>query len=66
MPELKPYQLKPKRGEEIFTEPPVEEKELPPSPNPKQIKHMEKKLDELNRKMRHPKNKGANNKNEHS
>ena len=41
---------------ETFIEPPVEQKELP-SPNPKQIKHMKKKLDELNRKIMHSKNK---------
>ena len=28
-----------------------------PTSNPKQIKHMKKKLDELNRKIRHSKNK---------
>ena len=38
MPELRPYQLKPKRGKETFIEPPVEQ---PPS-NQKQIKHEEK------------------------
>ena len=32
-----PYQLRPKRGKETFIEPPVEQKELPPT-NPKQIK----------------------------
>ena len=56
IPELTLYQLKPKRGKETFIEPPVEEKELPP-PNPKRVKHMKKKLDELNRKIRHSKNK---------
>ena len=56
MPELRPYQLKPKSGKGTFIEPPVEEKELPPS-NPEQIKCMKKKLDELNRKIRHSKNK---------
>ena len=29
-PALKPYQLKPKRGQETFIEPPVEQKEVPP------------------------------------
>ena len=57
MPELRPYKLKPKRGKETFIEPPVEQKELPPPPNPKQIKCIKKKLDELNRKIRHSKNK---------
>ena len=33
-PELKPYQLKPKTGQETFIEPPVEQKEVPP-PNSK-------------------------------
>ena len=40
IPAPRPYQLRPKRGKEIaFIEPPVEQKELPPS-NPKQIKRM--------------------------
>ena len=51
-PALKPYQLKPKRGKE----PPMEQKESPPT-NPKKIKHMKKKLDELNRKIRHSRKK---------
>ena len=29
VPTLKPYQLKPKRGKETFTEPPMKQKELP-------------------------------------
>ena len=47
-----PYQLKPKRS----NEPPMEQKESPPT-NPKQIKRMKKKLDELNTKIRHSKKK---------
>ena len=34
----------------------MEQKESPPT-NPKQIKHMKKKLDELNGKLRHSKKK---------
>ena len=41
---LKPYQLKPKRGQETFIEPPVEQKEVPPPSKAKQIKRMKKKL----------------------
>ena len=48
----KPYQLKPKRGKEIF----IEQKELPP-PDPKNLKRINKKLNELNRKIRHSKKK---------
>ena len=51
-PALKPYQLKPKRGQETFIEPPVEWKEVPP-PRAKQIKCIKKKLDELNKKIIH-------------
>ena len=51
-PALKPYQLKPKRGQETFIEPPVERKERPPL-NAKQIKCMKKKLGKLNKKIRH-------------
>ena len=40
-PELKPYQLKPKRGQETFIEPPVEQIEVSPS-NANQIKCMKK------------------------
>ena len=58
-PELKPYQLKSKRGQETFIEPPVEQKEVPP-PNSKQIKHMKKKLGKLNTKLRHSKKKHNN------
>ena len=53
-PDWRPYQLKPKRGNEAFIESPVEQKELPPS-NLKQIKHMKKKLGKLNKKIRHSK-----------
>ena len=50
-PELKPYQLKPKRGKETLIEPLVEQ----PNSNQKQIKHMKKKLSKLNKKIRHSK-----------
>ena len=57
-PTLKPYQLKPKRAKE----PPMEQKELPSSGakctasgDPKKLKRMKKKLDELIRKFRHSK-----------
>ena len=40
-PALKPYQLKPERGQETLIEPPMEQKEVPP-PNAKQIKRMKK------------------------
>ena len=55
-PTLKPYQLKPKRGKETFIEPPAERAESPTT-NPKKLKHMKKKLDELNRKIRHSRKK---------
>ena len=55
-PTLKPYQLKPKRGKETFIEPPVEWAESPTS-NPKKLKRMKKKLDELNRKIRQTRKK---------
>ena len=55
-PTLKPYQLKPKQGKETFIEPPVERAESPTT-NPKKLKHMKKKLDELNRKIRHSRKK---------
>ena len=55
-PTLKPYELKPKRGRETF----MEQKELPPllvghsvPSDPKKLKRMKKKLDELNRTIRH-------------
>ena len=51
-PALKPYQLKPKKGKETFIEPLMEQKESH-STNPKKLKRMKKKLDELNRKIRH-------------
>ena len=64
MSTLKPYQLKPKRGKETFMEPPVGQKESPPplagcsTPlDPKKLKRMKKKLDELNRKIRHSRKK---------
>ena len=63
-PTLKSYQLKPKRGKETFMEPPMEQKESPPllagcsTPlDPKKLKRMKKKLDELNRKIRHSRKK---------
>ena len=49
---LKPYQLKTKRGKETFIESLMEQKESPPT-NPKKLKCMKKKLDELSRKIRH-------------
>ena len=53
--EFKPYQLKPKRDTKV--EPPIAE--LPPlvPPDPKKLKCMKKKLDELNRKIRHSRKK---------
>ena len=51
-PMLKSYQLKPKKGKETF----IEWKESP-STNPKKLKRMKKKLDELNRKIRHSRKK---------
>ena len=61
---LKPYQLKPKRGKETFIEPPMEQNELPPllvghcmPPDPKKLKYMKKKVDELNREIRHSRKK---------
>ena len=63
-PTLKPYQLKPTRGKKTFMEPPMERKELPPPlagcsapSDPKKLKRMKKKLDELNRKIRHSRKK---------
>ena len=58
-PELKPYQLKPKRGRETFIEPPVKQKEVPP-PNAKQIKRMKKKLGKPDKKIRHSMKKHNN------
>ena len=54
--EFKPYQLKPKRDTNVepFSEPPIVEPPIEqPSPDPKKLKQMTKKLDELNRKIRH-------------
>ena len=61
--EFKSYQLKPKRDTKVepFLQPPIEE--LPPgtklstSGDPKKLKQMKKKLDELNRKIRHSRKK---------
>ena len=50
---LKPYQLKTKGGEKTFIEPPAGQ---PPN-DPKKLKRMKKKLDELNRKIRHARKK---------
>ena len=55
-PTLKPYQLKPKRGKETFIELPAEQAESPTT-NPMKLKRMKKKLDELNRKIRHSRKK---------
>ena len=55
-PALRPYQLRPRRGKETFIEPHMKQ-EPPPSSNQKQIKHMKKKLGELNKKIRHSKKK---------
>ena len=54
-PEFKPYQLKPKRctNVEPFLQPPIAEPPTELPPDPKKLKHMKKKLDELNSKMRH-------------
>ena len=57
--ELKPYQLKPKRGKETSIEPPIKQ-EPPPTSNTKQMKHMKKKLGKLNKKIRHSKKKHNN------
>ena len=56
---MKPYQLKPERGKETFIEPPMKQEPTPTS-NPKQIKHMKKKLGKLNKKIRHSKKKHNN------
>ena len=53
---FKPYQLKPKRDGETFIEPPIEEQSNT-SIDPKKLKQMKKKLDELNRKIRHSRKK---------
>ena len=58
--EFKPYQLKPKRDTNVepFLEPPIVEPPIEqPSPDPKKLKRMKKKLDELNRKIRHSRKK---------
>ena len=59
-PALKPYQLKPKKGQEIFIESPVEQKDVSPPPNEKQIKCIKKNVDKLNKKIRHSKSKCNN------
>ena len=58
-PTLKRYQLRPKSGKKTFMELPVEQIEVPPPSNTKQIKHMKKKLSKLN-KIRHSKRKHNN------
>ena len=59
-PALKPYQLKPKKGQEIFIEPPVGQKKVSPPQNAKQIKCIKKNLGKLNKKIRHSKRKYNN------
>ena len=54
-PEFKPYQLKPKKGTNV--EPPVVESPEERPTDPKKLKRMKKKLDELNRKIRHSRKK---------
>ena len=49
-PEFKPYQLKPKRG----VEPPIEKQRID---DPKKLKRIKRKLDELNRKIRRSRKK---------
>ena len=55
------YWLKPKRGKETFMEPPMEQPpsgaKCPTSGDPKKLKRMKKRLDELNRKIRHSRKK---------
>ena len=53
--EFKPYQLKPKRDTNM--EPPIVESPTELPPDPKKLKCMKKKLDELNRKIRHSRKK---------
>ena len=53
-PEFKPYLLKSKRDDDRpFVEPPIEEQQVNEKIDPKKLKRMKKKLDELNRKIRH-------------
>ena len=56
LPALNPCQLKPNKGKETFIEPSMEQKESH-STNPKKLKCMKKKLDQLNRKIRHSRKK---------
>ena len=58
LPALKPCQLKPKRGTNV--EPLLAGCSMPP--DPKKLKRMKKKLDELNREIRHlrKKHNGSN------
>ena len=53
-PEFKPYQLKSKRD---GIEPPIEKQRINEKVDPKKLKRMKKKLDELNRKIRHSRKK---------
>ena len=56
---FEPYQLRSKRDKRLepFLEPPIVEPPIEQPPDPKKLKRMKKKLDELNRKIRHSKNK---------
>ena len=57
-PEFKPYQLKSKRDDDRpFVERPIEEQQVNEKVDPKKLKRMKKKLDELNRKIRHSRKK---------
>ena len=51
-----PYQLKAKKDEVTFIEPPIGERSKTLI-DPKKLKRMKKKLDELNRKIRHSRKK---------
>ena len=53
-PEFKPYHLKSKRD---GTEPPIGKQRINEKVDPKKLKRMKKKLDELNRKIRHSRKK---------
>ena len=53
-PEFKPYQLKSKRN---GIEPPIEKQSINEKVDPKKLKRMKKKLDELNRKIRNSRKK---------
>ena len=53
-PEFKPYQLKSKRD---GIEPPIKKQQINEKVDLKKLKRMKKKLDELNRKIRHSRKK---------